>query len=154
MHTHQLKAFSICLSVAITEEYKNQIILSNAIVTSTPWVVGTCRLQQQKGQLKATTTAKGRTLLDKALVKFNEEAEQTDVLGYRKLNRRHYFESWHIKDWAWHLPRKCIYVTSNLAPSDIPGNDCMDSHDYGKRHLEPLKHSIIWDSRSKEDNQR
>ncbi|KAL9545608.1 hypothetical protein PS6_008122 [Mucor atramentarius] len=51
------------------------------------------------------------------------------------------------------------YVTLNLTLSNIPDNDCMEPHESGfecsgKRHLEPLKRVIIWDTRSKEEEQR
>ncbi|KAK4519270.1 uncharacterized protein ATC70_009502 [Mucor velutinosus] len=182
------------------------------------------------------TTVKDRTLLDKALVKFNEEAERDDLyedfLGYRK-QTRHYLGHQFLET-LW-LPnaagRKTLieqgitledgtylkgfpsftedanivritmeklpflpavqlkkemaerfscfgdvlehgifktetgifqgegYVTLNLTLSNVPGNECMDSHEAGvecsgQRHLEPLKRVIIWDTRSKEDDQR
>lgn len=182
------------------------------------------------------TTVKDRTLLDKALVKFNKEAEKSDLyedfLGYRKQTRQylghHFLETlWlsnaegrktlieqgitlddgtYLKGFpsfsedakivrvtmeklpflpAVQLKNEMAerfsrfgdvldhgifktehgifqgegYVTLNLTLSDIPRNDCMESHTDGtqcpgKRHLEPLKRSMIWDPRSMEDDQR
>ena len=51
------------------------------------------------------------------------------------------------------------YVALNLTLSNVPDNECLDSHTpgyecSGKRHLEPLKRVIIWDNQAKEDEQR
>ncbi|KAL0139999.1 CCHC-type zinc finger transcription factor [Mucor lusitanicus] len=182
------------------------------------------------------TALKDRALLDKALVKFNEEAEQSelyeDFLGYRK-QTRHYLGHQFLETlWlpnaegrktlieqgitledgtflkgfpsfsedaqivritmeklpflpAVQLKREmaerfsCFgevldhgifktengifqgegYVTLNLTLSNAPENECMDSHEdgsqcQGKRHLEPLKRVIIWDTLSREEDQR
>jgi hypothetical protein len=181
-------------------------------------------------------TVKDRNLLDKALVKFNEEAESSgfyeDFLGYRKQTRQ--YLGHHFLETLW-LPtspgRKVLieegitledgtylkgfpsfsedanivritmeklpflpavqlkkemaerfscfgqvldhgifktengifqgegYVTLNLTLSNDPVNECLDLHPdgsecNGKRHLEPLQRVIIWDSRSKEEEQR
>ncbi|KAG1113821.1 hypothetical protein G6F42_014354 [Rhizopus arrhizus] len=53
------------------------------------------------------------------------------------------------------------YVTLNLTTlSNVSENKCLDPHhtpDYecsGKRHFEPLKRVIIWDTHAKKDEQR
>ncbi|KAL9539561.1 hypothetical protein PS6_011157 [Mucor atramentarius] len=139
-------------------------------------------------------TVKDRTLLDKALVKFNEEAEKTDMkqtrqyLGHRFLEtlwlpnaegRKTLIEDANIVRITIEKPSSSIekkkwrsafqngewyhsgggYVTLNLTLSNVPDNECLDSHTpgykcSGKRHLEPLKRVIIWDTQAKEDKQR
>lgn len=51
------------------------------------------------------------------------------------------------------------YITLNFTLSNVPGNECMDSHESGfeyngNRHLELLKRMIVWDTLAKEDKQR